>query len=223
MNYGRQIMQQNIRRVPNEPNAFLREYGNVASGYRTLPYSLIVHSYSNLSFRASILQSGFDPGAKITMHASLAESGMPTLPGTHVWAEITKPDGSHINVAFDEDDGAQFSASLTTTISGIYRCRVRARGRTRAGYPFQREQTLIAAVWQGGDRDADPNNKNGGPLVSWLQGQDEKICRLLRCILSEGGVITPKFGKLLLEMGLDVKHLRRCLKSCCDSKSNNET
>ena len=45
----------------------------------------------------------------------------------------------------------EFEGSFRTTAAGVYRVRVRARGRTRAGRPFTRERTVTAAVWRGGD------------------------------------------------------------------------
>ncbi|HKQ76129.1 MAG TPA: LodA/GoxA family CTQ-dependent oxidase, partial [Blastocatellia bacterium] len=143
---------------------FERAAAVVVQGRRTLPYSLLVHSYSNLSLRASLDQSGFEPGARVALHATLAESGIPARPGAYVWAEITRPDGTRGAVELNEADPSQFNGSFTTGLSGVYRCRIRASGRTRAGHPFHREQTLTAAVWRGGDFDADPNNSGGGPL-----------------------------------------------------------
>jgi hypothetical protein len=100
-------------------------------------------------------------------------------------------------------------------MSGVYLCRIRASGRSRSGYPFTREQTLTAAVWRGGNRDADPGQSGGGPLVEWLQEHDEKLCGILRCILAEGGVLSPQFEKKLKEEGLDIDKLRKCLKGYC--------
>lgn len=186
-----------------------------AQSPRTVPYSLIVHSYSNLSMRASLHQSGFDPGASVRLQATIAESGVPVEPGAYVWAEVIRPNGSSVNVKLIEDEPGEFSGTFTTTIIGVYRCRIRASGRTRMGHPFHREQTLTAAVWRGGDRDADPNNAGGGPLVRWLQERDEKLCMLLRCLLAERGVLTPEFEKRLREAGLDIESLRKCLEVYC--------
>jgi hypothetical protein len=62
-------------------------------------------------------------------------------------------------------------------MSGIYYCRYMAAGTTFRGKPFTREQTLTAAVWNGGDIPTEPspntpegsrpngNNPGGGGLV----------------------------------------------------------
>jgi hypothetical protein len=174
--------------------------------------------------RTFLHQSSFEPGASVRLGATLAESGVPARSGAHVWAEIIRPDNTRSTVGLNESGDGEFSGSFTTTMSGLYRCRVRASGRTHLGHPFQREQTLTAVVWQGGDRDADPNNSGGGPLVGWLQERDEKLCRLLRCLLAERGVITPEFEKRLREAGLDVARLRQCLEAYCQpSKQSDES
>jgi hypothetical protein len=171
---GRRIVPQSMRLAGTDP---ARGFGTtnppaaVAAGSevatqpptegRTLPYSLLVHTYSNLSFRASLEQSGWEPGAQVTIHGALAESGMSPRPGTSVWAEITESNETSMTIRLAETDVGRFSGSFTASVTGVYRCRVRASGRTRAGHTFQREQTLTAAVWQGGRHDADPKAPQG--------------------------------------------------------------
>ena len=50
---------------PSAENQALAAAGSSAHG---LPFSLVVHSYSNLSFRASLDQSGFEPGSTLRVH-----------------------------------------------------------------------------------------------------------------------------------------------------------
>jgi L-Lysine epsilon oxidase N-terminal/L-lysine epsilon oxidase C-terminal domain/von Willebrand factor type A domain len=181
---------------------------------RTLRYSLLVHTYSNLSLRASVAQSGFEPGAAVTLTATLTEEGLPARPGASVWVEVTGPNGTS-RVELEDTDPGLFGGSFVASASGVYRCRVRASGRTRAGYPFLREQTVTAAVWRGGDRDADPDRVGGGPVVRWLKERDERLCRLLRCLLAEGSAVTPELVKQLRRLGIDTAELQRCLDSYC--------
>ena len=121
---------------------------------RLLPYSILVHAYSKLSLRASVVQSGFEPGSTVTIDATITEAGVYPLHGTSVWVEVGRPDGPGSRVVLPETEPGRFNGSFLTSMAGVYRCRIRASGRSRAGYPFQREQTLAAAVWRGGDRDA---------------------------------------------------------------------
>lgn len=144
---------------------------------RGLPYSILVHAYSNLSLRVSQAQSGLEPGARVTLEASLAESGIPAGLDASVWAEVTQPDGTTRTVQLVETDEGRFSAAFDTSLSGLYRCRVRASGRSHLGYPFHREQTVTAAVWKGGDADAEKAGSGGG-----AKGKRRccRFCRWLR-------------------------------------------
>ncbi len=216
---GRIVRPQDMQRAGALANTAGDVAGSLArsavGNRKGLPYSLLVHSYSNLSLAVSLHQSGFEPGAQAVVSASLAESGMPARPGAHLWAELVRPDGTSNRLALVEGEPGQFSASFAMGISGVYRCRVRASGQSREGHPFHREQTRTAAVWYGGNRDADPRDGNGGPLVRWLQERDQKLCELLRCLLAEGGAATPKFQKRLREAGLDIDRLRECIEGYC--------
>lgn len=131
--------------------------GVSARRFDAVPFSVIVHAYSDLSFRASLRQTGHEPGATAFLEARIAESGLPAAAGARVWAEIADQDGRRRDVALEEAEPGVFGGSFVPDVAGIYRCRLRASGRTAAGYPFEREQTLTVAVWKGGDRDADPD------------------------------------------------------------------
>ena len=121
----------------------------------TLPYSVIVHSYSNVSLRANLAQTGYEPGARINVEATLAQSGIPMAKDSaNVWAELTHPGGALTTLAFQFYDEGSWRAHFDTAAAGVYRLRIRARGETRSGVAFTRERFLTAAVWYGGDRDA---------------------------------------------------------------------
>jgi hypothetical protein len=202
---------------PSAENQALAAAGSSAHG---LPFSLVVHSYSNLSFRASLDQSGFEPGSTLRVHAGLAEAGAPARAGSSVWVEVMRPDASFASVDLAEGDQGQFSGEVATTVAGVYRLRVRASGVSAAGYPFQREQLLTAGVWRGGDQGADPR---GDGAVDWLHDWDERLCALLRCIVGKG-VIGADVERRLREDGVDVARLRRCLEAYCKAgHSMNQT
>jgi len=98
---------------------------------------------------------------------------------------------------------------------GVHKLRVRARGRTRKGMPFTREQTLTAVVWRGGDRDAETGAGGGGRLIDVLNERDARLCELFKCLLRQGGAIEPELEKRLRAAGLDLDHLRKCLEGHC--------
>jgi hypothetical protein len=127
-----------------------------AGGGAPIPYSVGVYAYSDVSLQASLTQSGFEPGATVGIEAVLTVAGEPDGMDASVWAEVTLPDGTQVKAPLQEKAKGRFAGSFPTPISGVYKCRVRASGRSRDGYPFQRETTLTAAVWHGADRQPDP-------------------------------------------------------------------
>jgi hypothetical protein len=179
-----------------------------AVGQRTLPYSLIVHAYSNISLQAHASQTSFEPGAQIALHATLTQSGVPVTQGAQVFAEITRPDKTMtvVNLTAQED---AYSANFATTLGGVYHFRVRARGATPRGEVFARERSLTAGVWMGGNQSADPNR-----LIDYLRGRDQKLCDLLTC-LTQGGAITPALEEHLRAQGFDLAQARKCLSILC--------
>jgi hypothetical protein len=119
-----------------------------------VPYSVVVHTYSSLSLRASVDQSAYQPGSTVTLRASLSESGVP-LTDAAVWAEVEGPGASALTVAL-LPGGDGWSGTFDAHEPGVYSARIRARGRTRSGVGFSRERTLTATVWRGADQPGDP-------------------------------------------------------------------
>lgn len=185
--------------------------------YRSVPYSLIVHAYSNVSLQAHVEQSSFEPGATIDLFASLAQSGIP-LAAAAVWAEVVRPDNVLQITALKEGEPGQFSGKFATTIPGVYRMRFRSRGVTLSGQPFVREKTLTAAVWRGGDV---PQNPGGGGQPGTTGSPNPQLCELIRCFLAQGGPISPELEKQLAALGLDVEKLRKCVTAFCPAKPCN--
>ena len=188
--------------------------GAAEPGLRTVPYSIVVHAYSNLTLEAQAEQSGFAPGGRVNLTASLAQSGIPLEGGGQVWAEVTAPAGTTMTVAMPEGTGGRFAAAFDANAVGVYRIRVRAAGTTRGGEPFAREKTLTAAVWRGGDQVTDPRT-NPQVIVDYLRERDERLCKLLTCLFRRDGAITPEFERRLLDLGLDVNSVRKCLAELC--------
>lgn len=182
----------------------------VASSQRMLPYSLVVHAYSNISLQARTGQSSFDPGASIDLYATLTQSGIPAAPQAAVWAEVTRPDGIQTTLSMLPYDVGQFSAKFVTAAAGIYRLRVRARGMTQRGEPFTRERTLTCGVWVGGDRDA-----GSGPGD---RGGNEHLCEVIKCLTRPDGVISRGLEERLLALGINLAQARKCLSLLCSDK-----
>lgn len=180
--------------------ATLNQFSSVVGGQRGLPFSVVVHTYSNLSFRANSSQSGYEPGATVLLNATIAESGVPLLGNASVWAEVTTPSRYVLRVNLTQSDQGIYGGSFVATEPGIYSSRVRASGTSRRGLPFLREQTLTNAVWIGG------NNPTGG--------KDDGLCHLLNCLFGQKGVITPQLEEMLRKLGIDLNSMRKCLAEC---------
>lgn len=183
---------------------------------RTLPYSVIVHSHSSMSLRAELRQSSFEPGAELRIDARVTQSGLPLAdPQTAVWAELTRPDGSSGQVPLHPTgEPGRFEGSLFSTSAGVYRFRVRCRGRSAKGLPFTREFLLTGTVWRGGDQGS------GRPGTG--RPADEHLCEWIDCLLGEGGAIGPQLEKRLREAGFDLARLRKCIDGHCSPGPESE-
>ena len=189
-----------------------------AASRGALPYSVVVHAYSSVEFRARAEQESFVPGSVVTLHASLTQSGLP-IADAAVWATVSTPSGSSFDVELAPGvDGWQ--GDFVAAASGVYEARVRARGRTRAGLPVTREQLVTAVAWRGADRPGDPA---GDPHAPSGAGDGDggtgggcHWCHLLRCVLGPDGAIDDRLLKRLAEAGIDVERLWKCLDRCCE-------
>jgi hypothetical protein len=173
---------------------------------RGLPYSLVVHTYSSVSLRADVDQDSREPGATVRLWAELTQSGLPVEGEPFVWAELTRPDGVTSTLTLGAADPGEFATTFTADRPGVYTARVRARGRTRIGRPFTREQTLTAAVWRGGDVVVDPAGSGGGHGAGC-------VCELLACLL-KNGFVDQRLEKHLRGIGVDLGVARKCLEKC---------
>ena len=177
-----------------------------------LPYSLLVHSYSNLRMASTLSQSGFAPGARLLVRVVLTEYGVPVDHRATVTALVTEPGGVQRTVGLVETAPGVFECDVQTTLPGTYELRLTARGRTLRNRAFTREAVRTGAVWIGGDR---PPPSSGGVTDGRT---DEILCRLLRCALSER-VIEPELRRRLATVGLDIDALLRCVRISCKRES----
>lgn len=171
-----------------------------------LPYEVVAHVYSSLTFSAYATQTSFEIGAIIRLTASLREYEASLRGDADVWAEITRPGGVTDVIALSLDSGGQFVAAYQLQIPGVFGFRVRARGETMRGLLFERERTLTAVAMPGGDN-WDPNHPKGSDL-----------CDLLHC-LRERGVISDELTQKFKEMGVDLPTLLKCLGERCRSRA----
>ncbi len=169
-----------------------------------LPYEFIAHVYSSLTFSAYVTQASFEVNAVARIMASLREYDAPLLGRASVWAEIQRPDGVTELIALNLDSGDQFMATYELRLQGVFKIRVRARGETMRGLPFERETTLTAVAVPGGD------------LWSPNDPKTNNLCELLHC-LKEKGAISEELIRRLKELGIDLPTLFTCLAEQCHS------
>jgi hypothetical protein len=165
-------------------------------------YNLNVHAYSNLRLRASLSQTGNEPGAHLTVRAVLTEYGVPVAQRATCRAELTRPDNTTATLAMPEVEPGVFQATAVAGISGVYRLRIISDGKTFRGRTFTRELTLTGAVWRGGDQP--PPSGHNDP------GGGDRLCRLMDCLLHHKSILTA-----LDKLGINVEEVRRCLKDYC--------
>lgn len=178
-----------------------------AAAAASVSYDLVVHCYSNLFFNSRAVQSSFTPGASVSVFASLMEYAVPVEKRAWCWAEVTRPDASTFTLAMPEGDPGQFGGQFVTTLSGLYTIRVRSAGVSSQGTSFQREQTLTAAVYAGGDNPTRGNGEVSGAATQFW-------CQLAECLL-EGQVLDRELMARLQKAGMNLNALMKCIEKAC--------
>ncbi|KEO61561.1 M14 family zinc carboxypeptidase [Thioclava indica] len=179
---------------------------NAAQGTHPLGarYSVAVQSYSNLRMQARCDQTSLEPGASVTVHASLSEYDVPLEGRAKVLARIELPSGGTLALAMTEHLPGNFEVTMNASQAGLYRIQVEAAGTSRRGLPFTREQALTAAVYRGGD--TPPTRSDSG------DPGHEALCRFIRCLLNQDSIL-----RLLKEKGIEPEALMKCLDAYCRS------
>lgn len=169
-------------------------------------YSLTVSAWSNLRMSARATQTSFAAGATLRLDATLTEFGLPVDGRARVEAEVVRPDGVSFTIILAEHHPGAFHAEFVAGLDGVWRVCVRARGRTRGGRAFTREQLLSAAIIAGGSRPPQ------------LPQPDRSVLEcLLACLERE-----PGGRRWLEERGIDPKRLTECLDRCGKSAISGE-
>jgi len=174
-----------------------------AAGQVLLPYEFIAHTYSSLTFSAYVSQKSFEIGAVAEISAALLEYDVALRGRATVWAEVQRPGNASSDiVALSPAGDGRFATSYALPFPGVYTLRIRARGETMKGLPFEREQTLTAVAVPGGDRWSPDDPKQ------------EVLCELLDC-LRRTGALGSEFLRRCKELGIDLEALIKCLDWKC--------
>lgn len=170
-------------------------------------YNFLAQSYSNLRMSARLAQTGNEPGATLTLRALVSEYGQPVTSGTVIRAEMVRPDDTQSVLTLTQVEPGVWQTGTVASLSGVYRFRVLAEGRTRRGRLFTREQLLTGAVWPGGDRPFPTSDADEG-------GRDERLCRVLLCLLSQDGV-----QRWLKRAEIDPREIEKCVREFCAART----
>jgi hypothetical protein len=154
-----------------------------------VPYSVLVHAYSDIRLRANVQQDTTKPGAQVEIDAVVTEYDVPRTSEVVVWADVTLPKGGppiRVDLKVVDD---HFAGSFVASRPGVYRVRVQASGRSMGGWLFRREVTLTASTFfetsdpgdpQRGVRNARSLLELVGQLKSGGTDVDDLIARLKR-------------------------------------------
>jgi murein tripeptide amidase MpaA len=178
----------------------------IAHGVR---YNLNIHSYSGVRLKAALVQDSNEPGATLTLRASLSEYGMPVSKNrAKVRATFVMPDNSTGTLWLTEETAASgiFTASKKAILPGVYTFRIIASGYTLRGADFTREQTLTGVVWKGGD--------NPPPTSKDDPKNNGSFCDLIKCLTSKG-VISKELEERWLKDGFSIEAFRKCMENKC--------
>jgi hypothetical protein len=158
----------------------------------SLPFSLVVHAYSNLDLNARLHQGAFRPGAIVSLDATLTAYGVPMREESKVWAELSRPDGTDATLTLTDEGGGRFSTSFKTSLTGIYPVRIRAEG-TLGGERFTREKTLTAVAYE---------EEDSG------RRRNDSMSEFARCLAQ---LLSNVSSERLRELGVDGDALKACL------------
>ena len=161
-------------------------------------YAVTVSTWSNLRMEARATQASLSPGSLLRLSAVLTEFGLP-VERARVEADVVSPDGLRLRVPLLPHAAGAYAAELPAVVAGVWRIHVRAKGHSRTGRPFTREQ-LLSAVIVSGQRPPQPPAGDG---------DRHALECLLRCLFDD-----PGGERWLKERGIDVKRLRACLDKC---------
>jgi hypothetical protein len=173
-------------------------------------YNLSAQAYSNLRMQAAVSQNSLQPGATLTLRASLTEYGIPMANRASVRVEVERPDGTGVTLALSEVEAGVFERGMVAGIQGVYRLRLVATGSTLRGLEFTREELLSAAVILGGD--------NPFPTVSPTSSNDGELCRLLQCLLGSDAL-----RRFMAQHDIDPAALVRCVELWCSERMSHPT
>jgi hypothetical protein len=174
-----------------------------------VPVTVSVQARSALRMGVEVSQTSRIPGTPGHVRAILTDSGIPLTGTSRVTAEVTSPSGQATVSTLTQTAPGNFTGTVPTTTSGVYRVLVRAHGTDHHGVRFTREELRTVAVWAAGDtRPALPGGSTepgGHP-----EGGGLDACALLTCLLAQDGI-----RQLMKRHEIDPDEVAACVKRAC--------
>jgi hypothetical protein len=169
-----------------------------------VPYTVTVQARSALRFDVALSQQSRLPGTTGRLRATLTDSGVPLHASAAVRATVSAPDGTTAVLALAGVEPGMYETDVPTTVPGVYRILVTARGVDLRGAPFTREELRTLAVWARGD---DPPPLNIDPT----SGRDTiDVCGLLTCLLGDDAI-----RRVIAKHELDPDRITECVRAAC--------
>ena len=154
-----------VLRLAKKNVGSVREDKRVRAGLAargSVPYSLVVQSYSNLTLDVQTHPTAAAPGDSIKLTALLKQYDVPLEHRARVEVEVSEPGGGLARVDLDETAPGRFEGVYATSLTGVYTLRFRAAGIAHGSQFFEREETRTAAVFdQDAGRDLKREGKDG--------------------------------------------------------------
>jgi uncharacterized protein YegL len=178
----------------------------------SIPYTLVVQSFSNLLFQVRVEKPVSQLGDTVHLLATLQQYDIPMTTIASVFAEITStPFGHSTNTVtlHAQRSGGLYAAAFQATTPGLYTIRFRATGSTIEGEPFQLEQTRTAVV-----------RRIGAEVLPDRSGNDQTarcLCELLHGLLGKTTVL-----KWLESHGVKSEEIMETVKSFCECATAHE-
>jgi len=134
-----------------------------------VPYSLLVHSQSDIELQAFAHQHSKLPGSDVRLVAKLFGQGI-ALSHANVTAEITGPDGNVFQLVLVEHQAGRYQVSFSADSLGVYKIHFRAAGKIPLGSNFQREKVITASIYLGPPTVSVPPSEEGKPGTTGTGG-----------------------------------------------------
>ncbi|MGF1658150.1 MAG: M64 family metallopeptidase [Rubrimonas sp.] len=171
-------------------------------------YSAIVQTYSNLSMRVDVSQTGHQPGSDIAMKVRLTEYGGPLQGSATVTVQMTEPSGAVRHLPMADAGEGEFTAMSSAPFAGLYQLRFLARGRTFRERPFTREEMRTVSIYLETGDDRPTGDPSGG-------GDAPGGFADLFCCLLKKGALDDRFYRRAEEFGIEPGALKECLERLC--------